>query len=126
MIEAPDGSYYAAPIWNDYRVSLTTGNLLTIEAKKSYVAEPLRPYVKHLKYVLEAGNVAADGLPVKTMGYGGAVARPWDGFKGTVWVQPLDAKDPEQNAANIKACVESAKKFGYRVSLQGHKYMGVE
>ncbi|KAF2676644.1 hypothetical protein K458DRAFT_424613 [Lentithecium fluviatile CBS 122367] len=39
LIEPPGGSYYAAPIWHDYRVSLTTGNLLTIEAKKSYVAD---------------------------------------------------------------------------------------
>jgi hypothetical protein len=39
LIEAPGGSYYAAPIWNDYRVGHTAGNLLTIEAKKSYVAE---------------------------------------------------------------------------------------
>jgi hypothetical protein len=39
LIEPPGGSYYAAPIWNPYRVNLTPGNLLTIEAKKGYVAE---------------------------------------------------------------------------------------
>lgn len=37
LIEPPGGSLYSAPIWNDYRLGLTAGNMLTIEAKKSYV-----------------------------------------------------------------------------------------
>jgi hypothetical protein len=38
LIEPPGGSLYAAPVWNDYRVGLTSNNLLCIDAKKSYVA----------------------------------------------------------------------------------------
>ncbi|ORY07296.1 hypothetical protein BCR34DRAFT_603955 [Clohesyomyces aquaticus] len=36
LIEAPGGLTYST-IWNDYRIGLTAGNMLTIEAKKSYV-----------------------------------------------------------------------------------------
>ncbi|KAF2478283.1 uncharacterized protein BDR25DRAFT_348549 [Lindgomyces ingoldianus] len=37
LIEPPGGTFYSNPIWNDYKVGLTAGNMLTIEAKKSYV-----------------------------------------------------------------------------------------
>lgn len=37
LVEPPGGSIYCTPVWHDYRVSLTTGTMLSIEAKKSYV-----------------------------------------------------------------------------------------
>lgn len=102
-------------------------SVIVCSPKKSYVHDKLRPYVKHLKYVCDATSMdPRDGLPRATMGYGGAVARPWDGFSGTIWLQPLDAKDPEQNKNNVAAAVGYAMRFGYRVSLQTHKILGVE
>lgn len=112
-------------VWQDDAEHVITTTIVC-SPKKSYIEPSLRPLVKHLKYVLEAGKVhPEDGLPTATMGYGGTVARPWPGFTGTIWVQPLDAKDDVQNAANVAACVESCKKFGYRMSLQTHKLMQV-
>jgi organic radical activating enzyme len=111
--------------WYDEDHVLTT--TIVCSPKKSYVAEGLRPFVKHLKYVVEAGKISMDdGLPTATMGYGGAVARPWMGFSGTVWLQPLDAQDPHQNKANIDAAVAACKAFGYRLSYQVHKAIGVD
>lgn len=39
LVEQSAGSYYTAPVWNKYRVSVTTGNMLSLEAKKSYVTD---------------------------------------------------------------------------------------
>lgn len=94
--------------------------------KKSYVVPELRPRCKHLKYVVQAGQISEeDGLPLRTMGYEGTICRPWTGFVGTVWLQPLDEQDQVKNKANTEACVAACMKFGYRMSIQTHKILGV-
>lgn len=98
--------------------------------KAGRVHEKLRPYVKHLKYVVEAGRQHSQTrLPVHVLGNKAAVEPPWADFVrrgGTVWVQPSDMQNDECNAANVEACVAAAKEHGYRVSLQTHKILGVE
>lgn len=78
------------------------------------------------KYILDAEHVDRnDGLPTRTLG-GFRPARPNGGVNGSIFVQPCDEKDPERNKANQQAALESCLKYGYRLSLQTHKLLGLE
>jgi organic radical activating enzyme len=69
------------------------------------------------KYLIKAGQQSVhDGLPV-------GLFRP---LCGVIYVQPLDEQDPELSHANMVAAVEACLKYGYRLSLQQHKIIGVE
>jgi 7-carboxy-7-deazaguanine synthase len=80
------------------------------------------------KYIIRAGDVSSDdGLPYYTTqrddaDSGRLLTRPPEG--GHVWVQPCDEQDPAKNAANLAQCLDSVKRFGYRLSLQTHKIIG--
>ena len=80
------------------------------------------------KYVMDEGNVAADGLPVIALDHSAAphVARPPAGYMGPIYLQPCDDKDERSNAGNLKACVASCMMYGYTLQLQVHKILGVE
>jgi 7-carboxy-7-deazaguanine synthase len=110
-----------------YRDDLPWYGDLTIvcSPKTPSVADDLKPYIHHLKYVTEAGKVDNDGLPLTTISYQ-RPCRPWHGFRGTVYVQPADLGDPALNAENTRAAVESCLKFGYVLSFQLHKVIGVK
>lgn len=82
-------------------------------------------WAKAYKYVIEAGHVDQDGLPTRALG-GMYPARPKKNFGGQIFVQPCDEKDPKKNKANIQAALDSCMKFGYRLSLQLHKQLGLE
>lgn len=43
-----------------------------------------------------------------------------------IYVQPMDEYDEEKNKANADLTVEIAKAKGYNLSVQIHKYMGIE
>ncbi len=43
-----------------------------------------------------------------------------------IYVQPMDEHDPTKNAANTQRAIELAQCYGYRLSLQLHKIIGVE
>jgi 7-carboxy-7-deazaguanine synthase len=104
-------------------------NIHVVASPKTPVVEPnLWSYVTYAKYVLQAGRVSEhDGLPTSVLGNGLAPARPPDKFGARfVYVQPMDENDPAKNKANTDACVQSALKFGYTVSLQIHKLLGVK
>ena len=42
-----------------------------------------------------------------------------------IYVQPMDAYNPEANAANLQRCLEISKATGARLSLQLHKLIGI-
>ena len=81
------------------------------------------------KYVMHADSVdETDGLPVLALDHSARprVARPPEGFKGAIFLQPMDCKDYDQNQRNIQAVVQSCMKHGYLLQLQVHKIVGVE
>lgn len=85
-----------------------------------------QPHLRHLKYVLRSPEVSAlDGLPMSSIGYPFPPERPWHGFQGTVWLQPFDAQNEEENRAHRRAAIDSCLKHGYRLSLQTHKILGL-
>lgn len=82
------------------------------------------------KYVadVDGGLRPEDGLPMTALGHvaNPYLARPPAGFKGPIYLQPADHKDPEANRKNIELVVQSAMEHGYVVQLQIHKYLNVE
>jgi organic radical activating enzyme len=89
------------------------------------------PLIHTYKYVMDSENVdPTDGLPSITLG-GNRPARPEPEWKGTILLHPTDpgSKTPEaveSYTKNIASVVESCMKFGYRLGLQVHKYLGME
>lgn len=80
-----------------------------------------------LKYVVDYRAVDEDdGLPTSALGHSGYPARPPSGWDRPVYIQPMDAKDPQINAANYQVAVESCLRFGYTLQVQVHKIVGVE
>jgi organic radical activating enzyme len=81
------------------------------------------------KYVLDAGSIdARDGLPIKALDHPAStgVARPPEGFRGEVYLNPFDAKNETDNALNLSAVVQSCLKFGHRCGIQLHKLINVD
>ena len=107
------------PKWLDGMVSI-------VVSPKLEVRPEVWQYARYAKYVLKHGKVAAaDGLPTEVLGYKVAPDRPPAGWLGQIFVQPEDDQDPEQNALNQAAAVRSALTFGYTLSLQLHKQLGL-
>jgi len=81
-----------------------------------------------LKYVLDAENIdAKDGLPTSVLGNGIRPARPpGDILPRQVYVQPCDHPDHATYQRNVQATVKSSMEFGYRLSVQIHKYVGLD
>lgn len=46
-------------------------------------------------------------------------------YRIPVYVQPMDEGDAAKNAANLKHAAELAQRYGYRLSLQMHKILGI-
>lgn len=82
------------------------------------------------KYVVTAdeSNMLSDGLPARALDHTASphIARPPEGWRGTIYVQPQDDKDEARNLANTRAAVESSLAHGHILQLQIHKYIGVE
>lgn len=107
------------------------GGVLTVvcSPKTPALARDLIPLITHLKYVVRAGEVDPhDGLPTSSLGMAGRPARP-DGMywvpPDRVYVQPCDDRDPDRNRANAQAAASACMKFGYRLSVQTHKIVGL-
>lgn len=87
----------------------------------------------YYKYILDHQHVnPVNGLPLNTMGMGNTVWYPSEYInRHNIFVQPLDvqatnnAEDVMQEM-NVQACIQSAMKFGYRLSLQTHKQLGLK
>lgn len=46
-------------------------------------------------------------------------------YRIPVYVQPMDEYDPVKNAANVARAAVLAQEYGYRLSLQTHKLLGI-
>ncbi len=93
--------------------------------KTVHIHKELSPCIDAYKYVLDAEHVdPVDGLPTLSLGRC-RPARP-EYMSQEIFVQPLDEGNPVRNVANVKACVDSCLRHGYRLSYQIHKYLGLE
>lgn len=71
--------------------------------------------VSALKFIISAQDAHYSRVP--DVGQGADVP---------VYVQPMDEYDPARNAANQALAVSLAMQYGYRLSLQTHKMLGIE
>lgn len=115
-----NGSLWDAdyPTWLDGMVTI-------VVSPKLEVRREVWQYAKYAKYVLRHDKIGPDGLPTEVLGYKVAPDRPPGGWIGQIYVQPEDDQDPVANSLNQAACVQSALRFGYTVSLQTHKLLGL-
>lgn len=94
--------------------------------KTGKLNEKLAKRVDAFKYVVEAGKVGSDGLPLSALGNGIEVAKPPAGSVAEIYIQPLDEQDSEKNRANTEAAVASCLMFGHRLCIQTHKLVNLE
>ena len=120
------------------RVQIETAGSLWVELPEdprlTVVCSPKTPRlnpelerrISAYKYVLAAGELGEDGLPVSSTQVRGSLARLARPRAGVpVFVMPRDDRDPEQNQRHLEACVDVAKRHGYRLTLQLHKLVGL-
>lgn len=84
------------------------------------------------KYVLSADNVADDGLPIHALnhplGNYPHVARPPEGWRGPIYIQPMDTRHPATDLENARAVAASVMRFPHRQYIMGvqmHKLTGL-
>lgn len=127
-----------------YRVQIETNGTLYVDGpwthsgvtivcspKTPKVNEALRPYISAYKYIIDHRGPydPFDGLPILGLHpnpVGNRVARPPVEYRGPIYIQPLDEKDPEANRLNQKAAVGCCMAYGYTMCLQLHKIVGLE
>jgi len=101
--------------------------MVVCSPKTSRVDPRLAKKVAAWKFILDADHVSPnDGLPTRTMHGPGYVARPPDGNRVPIYVQPLDVGDDQENDRHLKAAVKTCMTYGYRLCLQMHKLIGLE
>ena len=94
---------------------------------KTRIAEGLQKELLALKYVLHADHIdPTDGLPRSALGNLGTPTRPDESFAGTIYVQPIDVGDVEENKRHLMATIRSAMQFGYTLCIQVHKIINME
>jgi len=121
QIETNGTLFQDLPYWHS--------NLFVIcSPKTGTISPPLRPHIRALKYVVKAGAIDSDGLPIRALGHPSnpRVARPWPGFSGKIYVQPADEKDLALNEENTAVAIASCLNHNYALCLQLHKIIGVE
>ena len=110
-----------------YRRDLPYDRLTIVcSPKTGRVSGSLEKHITAYKYVCDANSLNTDeGLPVRALRHSAypILARPHRGFKGPVYVQPLDEQDPEKNARHTRATIQSAVENGYIFCLQVHKFI---
>jgi organic radical activating enzyme len=131
----------AALLQRGLRVQIETAGTLWVDLPNSdrisIVCSPktrklhaqIVPRLTALKYVLaEDGIDESDGLPCQStqkQGVAMRLYRPSATQSIPIYVMPRDDQDAERNARNRAACVQTALHFGYRLSLQIHKLIGL-
>jgi len=99
--------------------------------KLPYIHEYIEAYACAFKYIVSAAEPKsrATGLPLYAVSQHG---HPNHGRmfvvlnkKELVYVQPLDENDAARNKANLDYCIGLAQSFGYRLSIQQHKVIGL-
>lgn len=101
--------------------------MVVCSPKTGAINKQLAPHVTALKYVLDAASIGEDGLPERALDHGvSRLARPPEGFFGTVYVQPYDPGGPLSNDIHHQAAVQSCLRHGYTLCLQMHKFLGLD
>ena len=105
--------------------------------KVGRVLSPVQQNAKAWKYIIQEDGVdPVDGLPnlntqkhakeFRVVNGGSTIFRPPRNTPHyNVFVQPCDELNEDKNERNLKTCIQSAMKFGYRLCIQTHKIAGL-
>lgn len=94
--------------------------------KAARIHPDLTPHITAYKYVVEWGMTdPEDGLPTSVLGNNIRVARPAKAG-AAIFVQPMDSGDELKDSQNLQTALDSVRNFGYRLSLQLHKHLGLD
>jgi 7-carboxy-7-deazaguanine synthase len=99
-----------------------------VSPKTSRIHKDWSEWAYAFKYVLQYGEVDADRLPLRALGHKAAprVARPGPNYRGPIYVNPMDEKDPIANIRNLNLVARAALNHGYIAGVQMHKLMNLE
>lgn len=102
---------------------------IVVSPKTSTVNEQIKDITGSYKYVLSADSIDPDdGLPVQVLGKAAykKVARPPENFpKELIYVQPCESPDSWVTEQNTEAAIRSCMSYGYSLSVQTHKILGL-
>lgn len=121
----------AGTLWDENITPLFQGgiNRLVISPKTPKLDPGAVYCVDSLKYIISADNSAEDdGLPIMSTQIANRESRLYrhDKFDDVaIYVQPMDEGDVVKNAANARRAAEVAMRFGYKLSVQVHKIVGL-
>lgn len=102
---------------------------LVVSPKTGSINPMIVEHIAALKYVGRWGDLADDdGLPLRALDHPAKprLARPPEGFRGEIFLQPEDSYSPTDNHLNVEAVKASCREYGYRLCLQLHKIINVE
>lgn len=114
-------------LWNTM-TDIRTGAYVVCSPKAGKVNQDLSNVACCFKYVISHDSVGEDGLPLHALQHPAKphVARPPHGWHRPVYLQPMDSKNEEVNALNLRTAIESCMKHGYILQLQVHKIINME
>ena len=107
-------------------------NAIVCSPKTPRLSGSLVPLIHALKYIVKIGDVSVyDGLPINStqvLDKQTKLYRPCSALcTGTpVYIQPMDEDDPTSTRANMELAAAICMKYGYRLSIQTHKLVGVD
>lgn len=102
---------------------------LVVSPKTGSINPLIVEHIAALKYVGRWDDLDADdGLPLRALEHPAKpkLARPPEGFRGELFLQPEDSYNIQENHRNVEAVKTSCRKHGYRLCLQMHKIINVE
>lgn len=102
---------------------------LVVSPKTGSINPMIVPFIAALKYVGRWDDLDEDdGLPLRALDHPAKpkLARPPEGFRGELFLQPEDSYNIQENHRNVEAVKASCRKHGYRLCLQMHKIINVE
>lgn len=107
------------------------GNLIVCSPKTPEISPMIEYSAGAFKYIIRHGEVdPEDGLPTRSTQHKGErqrIFRPnmQDPECAPIYVQPMDEQSTSNNKLNLEAARDSALRYGYRLSIQTHKIVGV-
>ncbi len=100
---------------------------VVVSPKTHVVHESIARIAIAYKYVLQAGNVDRDGLPIQALQnkVKRRVARPTR-KDIPIYINPFDEKDDTKNRLNLDTTIRSCLQHGYTMGIQLHKFLNME
>lgn len=107
------------------------GNLIVCSPKTPTLNPKIIPLIGALKYVVRHGQVdPRDGLPnmsTQKQNTPAPIFRPGDALdKVPIYLQPMDELSRDMREKNLTTAAQLCMKFGYRLSVQVHKMVGLD